>query len=441
MSAEPLSAQPLGPPASSAATPAVTPVASPSLASPHGVGRGAARGGLRMEPGAAELPAAALAAPLTPAPTPWHGSPAIKGLLAIALIFLLKLAQPLLVPMVVAVVLTFLLSPQVRSLRRHGVPEVLGALVLVAALLGGTVLMGSALVTPAAQWWSRAPSVMTALEQQIDRVRRSIPILAPPQREPVSRSSGNAPPPVDPIKDRIASEGVTLTRLVLSHVLSFGFSAASTVILLYFLLASEHWMLSRTVEAIPRRRTRALVVAGVRSAQQEIGQFLGALSIINLGVALAVGGAMAYIGLPNPVLWGTVAGVLNFIPYIGPLLNTLLLLTAGLLSFGDSALLVAPAAAYLGVHAIEANVVSPIFVSKRLSLSPISVFLSVMFWGWLWGVAGAVLAVPILVGLRSVCKRNRRLRLLCVYMEGSRRPPPSLKSLLRHKRRQPRAGM
>lgn len=379
-------------------------------------------------------PAAAAATPV-PVPTPWHGSPALKGLLAIATIFLMKIAQPLLVPVVVAVVLTFLLSPQVRALRRHGVPEVLGALVLVLALLGGTALLGSALVTPAAQWWARAPSVMTAVEQQIDRLRRAIPILAPPARAPVSR---NAPPPADPIKDKLASEGVTLTRLVLGHVLSFGVSAASTVILLYFLLASEHWMLSRTVEAIPRRRTRALVVAGVRSAQQEIGQFLGALSIINLGVALVTGGAMAWIGLPNPVLWGTLAGVLNFIPYIGPLVATLLLLTAGLLSFGDSALLVAPAAAYMLIHAIEANVVSPVFVSKRLSLSPISVFLSVMFWGWLWGVAGAVLAVPILVGLRSVCKRNRRLRLLCVYLEGSRRPPPSLASLLRHKRRRPR---
>jgi predicted PurR-regulated permease PerM len=381
--------------------------------------------------------AAGATTPQVPLPAPWHGSRTLKGLLAVALIFLLKLAQPLLVPIVVAVVLTFLMSPQVRWLRRHGVPEVLGALVLVAALLGGTVLMGSALVTPAAQWWERAPSVMTALEQQIDHIRSSIPILAPPSRQATPR---NAPPPADPIKDKIASEGVTLTRLVLSHLVSFGFSAASTVILLYFLLASEHWMLSRTVEAIPRRRTRALVVAGVRSAQREIGQFLGALSIINLGVALVTGAAMAYIGLPNPVLWGTVAGVLNFIPYLGPLLIVLLLLTAGLLSFGGSALLLAPAVAFLIIHAVEANVVSPLFVSKRLSLSPISVFLSVMFWGWLWGVAGAILAVPMLVGLRSVCKRNRRLRLLCVYLEGSRRPPPTLKSLLRHKRRLPRVG-
>lgn len=424
MSAEPLSAEPLG----------------PTLAEPPpGPARAAARTGFKAERSRADFNPAAAVEPVEPAPTPWHGSRTLKGLLAVALIFLLKLAQPLLVPVVVAVVLTFLLSPQVRALRRYGVPEVLGALVLVAALLGGSVLLGSALVTPAAQWWERAPSVMTALEEQIDHIRASIPILAPPARAPATQR--NTPPPVDPIKEKIASEGVTLTRLVLSHLVSFGFSAASTVILLYFLLASEHWMLSRTVEAIPRRRTRALVVAGVRSAQREIGQFLGALSIINLGVAVVAGSAMAYIGLPNPVLWGTVAGVLNFIPYLGPLLIVLLLLTAGLLSFSGSALVLAPAAAFLAIHAVEANVVSPLFVSKRLSLSPISVFLSVMFWGWLWGVAGAVLAVPILVGLRSVCKRNRRLQLLCVYLEGSRRPPPSLKSLLRHKRRPPRTGM
>jgi hypothetical protein len=170
-------------------------------ADPLSATRHAARAGAASaEPGPIEpdatapRPAAPVAAAAPVAvPVPWHGSRTLKGLLAIATIFLLKLAQPLLVPVVVAVVLTFLLSPQVRALRRHGVPEVLGALVLVMALLGGTALLGSALVTPAAQWWARAPSVMTAVEQQIDRLRRAIPILAPPERPPVSRS--NTPPP------------------------------------------------------------------------------------------------------------------------------------------------------------------------------------------------------------------------------------------------------
>jgi predicted PurR-regulated permease PerM len=134
-------------------------------------------------------------------------------------------------------------------------------------------------------------------------------------------------------------------------------------------------------------------------------------------------------------LWGTVAGVLNFIPYIGPLVITGLLLLAGVSSFQELWPMLAPPACFLAIHAVESNLVCPVFIGRRLSLSPISVFLSVMFWGWMWGIAGAMIAVPLLVGLRSVCKRNRRWRLLGVYLESNRSEPPSLRSLLHIKRR------
>jgi hypothetical protein len=324
----------------------------------------------------------------------------------------------------------------------------------VATLLGGTTLVGSALVEPAAQWWERAPSAIERLLDRFDELRRSIPLLAPPPpaasepaasapperaRQPRPRGidirvADPPPPPRDPLKERIASEGLALTGAVLGSALSVGLSLAATVILLYFLLASEHWMLVRTVEAIPRRRTRALVLCGVRAAQREIALFIASLAVVNLVVALCTSLAMAWIGLPNPVLWGTVAGVLNFIPYLGPLMTVGLLLLAGLISFGTD-LMLAPALAFIAIHAIESNFVTPWFLGRRLSLSPLSVFLSVMFWGWLWGIAGALIAVPLLVGLRSICKRNRRLRLIAIYLEGNDRNPPSLRSLIRIRRR------
>jgi predicted PurR-regulated permease PerM len=135
------------------------------------------------------------------------------------------------------------------------------------------------------------------------------------------------------------------------------------------------------------------------------------------------------------LLWGVVAGVLNFIPYIGPIITVALLSLAGMLTFDTASTMLAPATVFVLIHAIESNIVSPWFVGKRLSLSPVAVFLSVMFWGWAWGIAGAMMAVPALVGLRSVCKRQRRLKLLCAYLEGNYRPVPSLRSLLRPRRK------
>jgi predicted PurR-regulated permease PerM len=142
---------------------------------------------------------------------------------------------------------------------------------------------------------------------------------------------------------------------------------------------------------------------------------------------------MNWIGMPNPLLWASAAALLNFIPYIGPIIITGLLLLAGIVSFSATApgLVIMPALAFLALHAVESNLVSPWFIGRRLSLSRLAVFLSVMFWGWMWGIAGAVTAVPVLIGLRAVCRRKRSLRHLCVYLDGNGVAPPSLRGVLR----------
>lgn len=368
---------------------------------------------------------------------PW----ALRGLFVVALLFLLREARDLLAPVVIAIVLTFVLAPLVRALRRIGLPEVFGALVVVAALLGTVVPLTASLAEPAALWWDRAPAMMSRFFAQLDRLRAAVPGLAPPPASPVAarapRSAVSTPQPTppDPVKERLASEGVALTGALIGRGAGMAISATATLILLYFLLASEHWMLTRWVEAVPRRRARALVLGGVRTAQREIGRFVFALGIINVGTGLATGLALWWIGLPNPTLWAALVAVLNFVPYIGPLIIVALLGLAGAFAFDDAATMFAPALAFLAIHAVESNFVSPWVVGRRLALSPISVFLSVMFWGWLWGIAGALIAVPLLIALRTVCRRTPSLRAFGRFLDGDARPLPTLRSLVGSRRR------
>lgn len=351
-----------------------------------------------------------------------------RGLLLIATLFLLHWASAIVLPVLVALILTFVLAPVVRGLRHRGVPEPLSAALLVSTLVGSTVLLLVLMAEPAAQGWQRAPEAVSQALNRVDRWRASIPGFGPPVERRGGRTQAAAS---DPVRERLASEGVAVTASLLGRGLHFMVSAAAATILLYFLLASEHWVLSRCIELLPARpRLRASVLAGLRAAQRDISRYVASVAAINIGVGLLTAAALYAVGLPNPGLWGGIAALLNFIPYLGAMMAAALLVVAAL---GDANVLhvLAPAAAYLAIHAVEANFVTPWLVGRRLALNPLSVLLSVMFWGWLWGVAGAVLAVPLLICLRSVSQRNRRMRVVAVYLQGSERPCPSLSSLLR----------
>jgi predicted PurR-regulated permease PerM len=344
--------------------------------------------------------------------TTWLG----RGLLFVAVVFLLEHARPLLLPVTIAIVFTFVLAAPVRALKRIGVHEYLGAALVIGAVLGVAVLLLMLVAAPAAAWWSRAPVIVHELVEAVQRWRDALFPYATPA--PLIRPSAAAPLVGDALGERIASEGWIFTRLAIGETISFALSASATVILLYFMLASERWLVTRTVTAVRRPRARALILSGVRQAQRDIGLFISTMSLVNLALGVATGLALWLIGLPNPVLWATTTAVLAFIPYLGPLLITLLLLLAGSVTYGTGAAMLGPPAAFLVLHGIEANFLSPMIMGHRLSLRPVFVFLSVMVWGWLWGIAGAFLAVPLLLGLRAFCRRARGLRALCRYLDS-----------------------
>lgn len=368
----------------------------------------------------------------------------LRALFVLALIFTVQHARQVLLPIVVAVVFTFMLAPAVRKLRRLGVTDAIGAALVVMAVLAGLGLLGSAVTGPAISWWERAPSNMQQLSDAIDRLRASMPLLAPPEAaKPAGRPARNAPPPQpppDPLKERLTNEGIAFTRAVLLQFGSFAVSAGATVMLVYFLLASERWLIARTVQALPRQRARALLLSGVRRAQRDISYYFATQLMINCGVGAAVTFTSWWLGLPNPLLWGIVTGVLNFIPYLGPMAAAGLMLLAGVLSFDTLPQALAPTLALIVVHAIETNIVTPLVVSRRLELNPLAVFVAVLLWGWLWGIPGALIAVPVLLGLRIAIHRIRSLRKFAVYLERTGEIP-SLRSLMRTPRFPRRAAL
>jgi predicted PurR-regulated permease PerM len=349
-------------------------------------------------------------------PAPARSSWAARALLVVAVVFLLENAKPLLLPVVIALAFAFVLAGPVRWLRRQGVSEYVGAALVIASVLAVIALLVSLLAEPAAQWWARAPATVHQLLDSAQRLRREAFPAAPPAA-PRPGPAASAPPATDAVTEQLATEGVSLTRAALGNMLSFIVLASATVFLLYFLLATERWLIARTVEAIPRRRTRALLLSGLRQAQGDIGLFITTMGIISIGLGAATGIALALIGFPNPVLWATTTAVLTFVPYIGPVLVTLALLIAGSMASGTGFEMLVPPALFLLLHFVESNFISPLLMGHRLRISPVFVFLSVLFWSWLWGIAGAFVAVPLLLALRAASQRSRRLRLVHIYLD------------------------
>jgi len=367
---------------------------------------------------------------------------AVKIIAFVALVFLLKGAREIVLPVAIAIILTFLLAPVARMLRNRGFNDALGAAVVVIGLLLTLALLGSRLVAPASDWVARAPTSVQQLIDSYERLRRSVPFMAPPEiaLRPTVTTKGRAAaeivpaaaatPPPDPFKDKIAIEGIALTGSLIKQATWVTVSVVATIILLFFFLASERWLMARTVEAIPKRRVRVAVLGGFRAAQRDIARYLGTQAMINAGVGIATAVALMAIGFPNPILWGVIIAVLGFIPYLGPLVFVVLLLLAGTITYTTFGEIIAPAAAYAAINVIESNFVAPWIVGRRLEMSPLFVFLAVMVCAWMWGVAGAFLAVPLLVIIRSAARRSKSLRLWCVYLDRGRPELPTMRALL-----------
>jgi predicted PurR-regulated permease PerM len=335
----------------------------------------------------------------------------LGGLFVLALLATAYVASEIVLPLVFAIILKLLLQPAMRILERLHVPRILAALLLILALFGTIVGLGTAISGPAGTWAAKLPEGIPRLQERLSFMREPIDTL---QRflQDVENFGGTGPSP------SAAASGPTLLTKLFMGTRNFAGGLLTTVLFLFFLLMSGDIFLQRLVEIMPRFSSKRQVVEISQQIESDISAYLVTITIMNAAVGIAVALAMWLTGVGDPILWGTVAFLLNYVPILGTALGVVIFLLAGLLTIDTLWLALLPAALYLGFHLIEGETVTPMLLARRFTLNPVLVIISLVFWFWMWGIPGAILSVPMLAITKIICDRVRPLAAFGHFLEG-----------------------
>jgi predicted PurR-regulated permease PerM len=338
----------------------------------------------------------------------------LGGLFALAALAALYVASSIILPVVLALVLNLLLQPAVRLLGHVHVPRAVGALLTVFLVIGALVGLVAALSVPAATWAERLPEGIPRLEAHLEVIKGPIQALQKIIQQ--AEQAADAPPGRGSIVSVRRDLGITGalfagTRSVLDGLFT-------TVLVLYFLLVAGNIFLRRVVEILPTFSNKRQAVDISQQIQEDISGYLVTITAMNAAVGAATAAAMYLCGLGDPLLWGTTAFLLNYIPIIGPLFGVCIFVLVGLLSFESLWWALLPPAIYLGIHLVEGETLTPMLLARRFTLNPVLIILSLVFWFWMWGALGAILAVPMLAILKIISDRLRPLKALGHFLEG-----------------------
>jgi predicted PurR-regulated permease PerM len=339
-------------------------------------------------------------------------STSVKLLVAGAIGLLLYCAHVAFVPVALALLLALVLSGPVEGLHGWRVPRSVSAALLMIAILGIFAALVNFISVPAQQWFAAAPHTLRVIERKIRPVEQFMGRIAELRNSAgnIGNSPHSAPQPTVAAPE--ASGPVMLLDATRGAVLS----SVTVIILTLFLLAGGPPMLARMTSAFASDLNSAHIIDVIEKVRREVGRFYVTTALINVGLGFATGFAMMWCGMPNPFLWGTMAGVLNFIPYVGSTTTLIVLTVVAIVSFDGLGRVIAVAASYLALATLEGQFVQPLLVGRRLQLNPMLVFLALWFGGFFWGVAGIVLATPTLVALKVVAENASRGRPLLNFL-------------------------
>ncbi len=329
---------------------------------------------------------------------------ALKGLFVFACFYALYFARALILPFTLAFMLNFLLRPVVRALKKIKIPELAGAALVLVVVLGAVGYGAVKLSKPAAEWIDKAPESLHRIELKVDFLRKPI--------EGVNRAAEELKRIVTPGAEKkmeVEIKHPGLPDTVLTGTQEVIAKSSVMFILLYFLLGSGDLFIRKFVNLFPDDHRKKSVLKITRAVEQNVSRYLFTVTVINASMGILIGIGMYIIGMPNPVLWGVMAGFLVFLPYLGALIGVSIVTFVAFLTFDSLGQVLLVPAIYVALEILQGQFVTPIILGLRFALNPVAVFIWVIFWGWLWGTVGALLAAPMLTIFKILCDHIRPL--------------------------------
>lgn len=347
---------------------------------------------------------------------------AVGGLL-LGVFYTLYFAKVILVPFVLALLLNLVLSPVVRKLARFWVPEGLGAALVLLAMLATVGTGVYQLSGPATEWLDRAPYTFAKLELKLRDLKGSMEEVQEATKRVEELADGGGGDGDEEEPERVVVRGPSIAETFLTGTYSVLAGILITSVLLYFLLASGDLFLRKLVQVLPKLKDKKRAIEIARRSERDISTYLFTITIVNSCLGLVVGTAMWLIDMPNPVLWGVLAGLLNFMPYLGPTIMVGILALVGVTSFDTWPEMLAAPAIFLLITGLEGNIVTPSVLGRRLALNPFVIFAAILVWGFLWGIPGVLIAVPLLAAFKILCDNIEPLWAIGQFLGGREQDP------------------
>lgn len=327
---------------------------------------------------------------------------------SLAVIAALYFARDLMIPLAFAVLLALLLRPLFRKMRKTGLPDFVSGFILVAAVAGVFSFGMIRLAGQAQEWLTHAPETVTSVSKML-----------PANPGPI----GDIQKTTDAVKDLAKPDGAEKTVPVevqdadlaytvlgvSSHVLA---SAVIVFVVAFFLLALSETLIQQAVESRSLLNEKQNIVQLVRNVEQGVSRYLLTVTLINIGLGVVTAVTMWLLNIPNPILWGVLATTLNYVPHVGAFICMVVLFFVGAVTHESLAWGGLVAGCFAVITFIESYFVTPMTLSKSLQLSPLAVILAILFWGWLWGISGGLMAAPLLAIAKIICDQFDSTRTL-----------------------------